>query len=118
MYKKKPQKNFWVDILQLIRTVSQETELQKLKNKVSSLETFPESWALKDQVFFSHFVRRCCLRAEFYGLGDNSIMESFMLRSGALLQRQEDSCELKASLRYIVGQPRDTSYCKQTKNPT
>jgi hypothetical protein len=42
----------WIDILQLIRTVSQKVKLQKPKSNVSTFRDFLRTlWALMDYVF-------------------------------------------------------------------
>jgi hypothetical protein len=68
---------FWVDILQLTRTVSQK---QNYKCQQERLEVFPELW--DGLLLHFPFGRWCCLCVECSGLNGTSIMESVVLRSG------------------------------------
>lgn len=65
-----------------------------------------------DQVFVLIFGRRCSLRAGFLGLNSMSVMESLMLRSGALLHDYSDpqcSGRLISQCCFIITLPSHTA---------
>lgn len=76
----------WVDILQLIGTVSQKQNYGSPKGKVSTFKDFHRTMDFDGLGLCFHFWQVFCLRAEFYNLNGNPIMESVVLRSGCLLK--------------------------------
>jgi hypothetical protein len=74
---------FRVDILQLTRTVR--GRAIEAKSKVSTFRDFLRTMDFDGLGLCFHFGRWCCQSAEFYSLNGTSIMESLVLRSGALL---------------------------------
>lgn len=61
-------------------------EVQKLKSRVSAFRDCPFTMHLDGLGLCFSFGRQCCLCAELYSLKVASIMESAVLRSGAVFQ--------------------------------